>query len=74
MTMAPDKVVKETHLVLLRSLLYDLRECQQQQKKANKQTKIQVLISTVYGIKPFFQGFPTGYLFFPESVLGIFSS
>ena len=72
MTMDPKKVVKGNFpLALLRSLLYDLREFQQQQKK---KTKIQILISTVYEIRPFFQGFPTGYLFFPESVLGIFSS
>ena len=72
MTMDPNKVVKGNFpFALLRSLLYDLREFQQQQKK---ESKIQVLTSTVYEIKPFFQGFPTGYLFSPESVLGIFSS
>ena len=72
MTMDPNKVVKGNFpLALLRSLLYDLREFQQQQKK---QSKIQVLTSTVYEIKPFFQGFPTGYLSFPESAIDVFFS
>jgi len=46
----------------------------QQKIKQTKKTKIQVLVSTVYEIKPFFQGFPTGYLSFPESAIDVIFS